>query len=454
MPGFRNERCQMSRTKAKTSTSTPARQHLRLEDRIIIESGLNAKQLLKSIAQSIGRDPTTVAKEIKRHRIVKISAQFNHDVFCKNLQFCQRGGLCDDLPACLGLCKRCLRHQCSQLCPGFVPLNCANMQRAPYVCNGCDQKKACRRQTKYYYFASQAQASYRCTLSDARKGINLTDLELAELDQLVSPLLRRGQALNHIYANHSQAIPCSKKTLYSYIDQHLLSVGNLDLPRKVRYKKRKKSQKEPAKDYRYRSGRTYQDFLEFAALHPEVPIVEMDTVEGVLTDRPVLLTLIFRSCNCMLIELLASQTQRQVIAFFNHLEQVLGYDVFVRMFPVILTDNGSEFKDPQALETALDGRKRTQIFYCDPNASWQKGKIEKNHEMIRYVLPKGSSFEGLTPRQVHKIRDHINSTARESLNRNSPRDLADILLPHEALDKLDLRRIPADDILLTPRLLR
>lgn len=444
----------MSQAKVKPSTLTHTKQHLRLEDRIIIESGLNANLSLKCIAQSIGRDPTTVSKEIKRNRIAKSLTQFNHVILCKNLQSCQRGGLCNDLPACLGLCKRCLRHQCSQLCPGFVPMKCTNLQRAPFVCNGCDRKKACRRQTKYYYFASKAQASYRCTLSDSRKGINLTDLELAELDQLVSPLLRRGQALNHIFANHHQAIPCSKKTLYSYINQSLLSVGNLDLPRKVRYKKRKKHQREPAKDYRYRSGRTYQDFLEFTAQHPEVPIVEMDTVEGLKTERPVLLTLIFRSCNCMLIDLLSDQTQRQVITAFNRLEQVLGYDVFIRMFPAILTDNGSEFKDPQALETALDGRRRTRIFYCDPNAAWQKGKLEKNHEMIRCVLPKGSSFEGLTTRKVHQIRDNINSTVRDSLNRNSPRDLADILLPHEALDKLDLRRIPADDILLTPRLLK
>lgn len=444
----------MSQLKAKPSTLAHSGKHLRLEDRIIIESGLNANLSLKCIAQSIGKDPTTVAKEIKRNRTVKTLAQFQHEILCKNLPSCQRGGLCNDLPACLALCKRCYRHQCSQLCPGYVPMKCANLHRAPFVCNGCTRKGACRRQTKYYYYAGHAQASYRSKLSDCRKGINLTDLELAELDCLVSPLLRRGQALNHIYAHHRQNIPCSKKTLYSYIDQHLLSVGNLDLPRKVRYKKRKKHQKETAKTYRYRSGRTFEDFLAFTAQCPEVPVVEMDTVEGLITDRPVLLTLIFRSCNCMLMELLTDRTQRQVIATFNRLERILGYDTFVRLFPVILTDNGSEFKDPKALETALDGRQRTRIFYCDPNAAWQKGKLEKNHTMIRCVLPKGSSFEGLTSQMAYRIRDHINSTARDSLNGNSPRDVAGLLLPQEALDKLDLRRIPADDILLTPRLLR
>lgn len=444
----------MSLSKANPKALTNINKHLRLEDRIIIESGLNANLPLKNIAQTIGKDPTTVAKEVKRSRTVKASTSFNHEKSCMNLQSCQKGGLCNDLPACFGLCKRCLRHQCIQICPGYRPLKCANMQRAPYVCNGCGQKKACRRQVKYYYYASQAQAGYRCKLSDCRKGINLTDLELAELDQLVAPLLRRGQALNHIFANHSQEIPCSKKTLYNYIGQSMLSVGNLDLPRKVRYKKRKKHQREPAKDQRYRLGRTYQDFLEFATEHPELPIVELDTVEGLQTERPVLLTLIFRSCNCMLIELLSEQTQRQVIAAFNHMERVLGYDVFARLFPVILTDNGSEFKDPKALEISLDGRQRTRVFYCDPNASWQKGKLEKNHELIRCVLPKGSSFAGITSRQVHRLRDHINSTSRDSLNGNSPRDLASLLLPQEALDKLGLRRIPADDIILTPQLLR
>jgi len=445
----------MSHPKAKrVKKAVKYNKHLALEDRIIIEAGLNAAQPLKHIALSIGKDPTTVAKEIKRHRLAKAATQFNHQVNCQNLMTCQRGGLCSDLPACFAMCKHCLRHNCSHLCPAYVPMTCRRTQQAPYVCNGCDQKKSCRRLTKNYYYASQAQASYRSTLSESRKGINLTDIELAELDKLVAPLLRRGQALNHIYANHAPAIPCSRKTLYSYIDQHLLSVGNMDLPRKIRYKKRKKHQKEHAKDQRYRLGRTYKDFLEFTAQNPELTVVELDTVEGLKSDRPVLLTLIFRSCNCMLIDLLTSQTQKQVMDAFDHLERILGYDTFVRMFPVVLTDNGSEFKDPKGLETALDGRQRTRIFYCDPAASWQKGKIEKNHEMIRYVLPKGSTFNDLTLRQVHLIRDHVNSTARLSLNENSPRDLADLLLPHEALDKLGLRRIPADDVTLTPHLLR
>ena len=306
---------------------------------------------------------------------------------------------------------------------------------------------------KYYYHAEHAQTRYRSTLCDSRQGINLNEDELAILDNLVSPLLKKGQSLNHIYANHKNEIPCSKKTLYGYIDQCLLSVGNLDLPRKVRYKKRKKHQKETVKDPRYRVGRNYNEFLEFIAQNPEIPVVEMDTVEGLKVESQVLLTFIFRSCSYMLIYLLKNQRQKQVCEVFDNLEATLGYETFTKLFPIVLTDNGSEFKDPKALEMSPNGRKRTRIFYCEPNASWQKGRIEKNHEFIRYVLPKGSSFESLSEEQAFLLRDHINSFARDSLNENSPRDLAELLLPQEAIKALNLRRIPADDIVLNPRLL-
>ena len=182
-------------------------------------------------------------------------------------------------------------------------------------------------------------------------------------------------------------------------------------------------------------------------------MVEMDTVEG-SKGGPVLLTMLFRNCNFMLVFLLARNTQADVCETFEAMELVLGTETMRDLFEVILTDNGPEFKNPALLERNLSGQRRTQVFYCDPMASWQKGRLEKNHEFIRYILPKGRPFTTLTKVQVVTMMNHINSTARASLNGRTPFELASLLLPDTLLRWSGAAAIPHDEVLLKPRLLK
>lgn len=124
------------------------------------------------------------------------------------------------------------------------------------------------------------------------------------------------------------------------------------------------------------------------------------------------------------------------------------------LIPVILTDNGSEFKNPEGLELDSLGNQRTKIFYCNPMASYQKPHIEKNHEYIRYLIPKGKSFDNRTQEDIILMINHINSTARASLNGNTPFKLAQMLLDSSLLDKLSLKRIGLDDVHLKPALFK
>lgn len=428
--------------------------HLTPEQRTEIEEGLNAGQSFRTIAARLGKDSGTIAKEVKKRRFLKAAPTSCHGYGNNTCQFydsCLVRHLCGKVH-CPKLCRTCKGHNCNQICRAYEERRCHLPDQAPYVCNGCKSRTYCR-VAKYWYRSVQADLAYRRQLSDARVGINRTPDELAALDDLLCPLIRQGQSINHIFATHKDEIGCSRKTLYSYISQGCLSVINLDLPRQVKYKKRRKHRKEPAKDPKYRTGRNYKDFLRFTAQNPDLAVIEADTVEGSECSE-VLLTLLFRSSNLMLIELLPSQTQACVLKAFNALELALGAELFARIFPVILTDNGSEMKDPDALERSIFGEKRTRVFYCDPGASWQKGALEKNHEFIRYVLPKGISFDWLTQDKVYLLRDNINCFCRDSLNGNSPLDLASLLLPATALERLDLRRIPPDDIILKPALLK
>lgn len=179
----------------------------------------------------------------------------------------------------------------------------------------------------------------------------------------------------------------------------------------------------------------------------------MDTVEGVKGGK-ILLTFLFRSSRLMLAYILHEKKQKEVLRIFNMLESELGNELFEKTFPIILTDNGTEFGNPLSLEFNSDGIGRTRIFYCDPRASYQKGMIEKNHEFIRYVLPKGISFDGLLQTDIDLMINNINSLGRESLNWFAPIDVAKFTMDKEAIKKLNLKKVPASEIQLNKSLLK
>jgi len=420
--------------------------HLTLDERNFIEQELAKNTNFKEIARYLGKDPTTISKEIRKHRIRKegqaIHVNFNH---CAKKFNCHRHNLCN--PRCTKECRHC--NHCNEVCSDFVDGTCFRLTRAPYVCNGCTEKYGCKL-TKYYYRALPSFNKYKTLLSEARQGINMTELELSNLDKIVSPLVKKGQSLSHIYKTHD--IPCTRATLYNYLSKNCFSVGPIDLPRKVRMKKRKQKKTE-IKDTQARTNRTYEDFQKYIEEHPELSIVEMDTVEGIKGGR-VLLTLLFRSSRLMLAFLLYEKTQKEVLRVFNMLEYELGNELFEKTFPIILTDNGSEFGNPLSLEFNPEGIGRTRIFYCNPRASYQKGMIEKNHEFIRYVLPKGTSFDNLLQTDINLMINHINSLGRASLNWSSPYDVAKILIGKDVLKKLNLSKIPTDEIQLNTKLLK
>ena len=421
--------------------------HLTLEDRNYIEQALNQNITFTEMGKYLQKDPTTISKEIKKHRIRKegnsIHVNFNH---CSKRYSCHKKGICGT--RCKRECRTC--KECNKVCSEFDEGLCKRLVYAPFTCNGCENKAGCRL-TKYFYKALPSFNSYKTTLSESRQGINMSELELCSLDKIISPLVKQGQSISHIHKMND--IPCSKATLYNYLDKNCFSVGPLDLPRKVKFKKRKNQKKTEPRKTKARNGRTYEDFKLFVEEHPELPIVEMDTVEGKKGGK-VLLTFLFRSSRLMLAFILNNKTQFEVLKVFNYLESILGNDLFEKTFPIILTDNGTEFSAPLELEFNSEGISRTRIFYCNPTASYQKGMIEKNHEFIRYVIPKGTTMDNFSQSYITKMINHINSLARESLNWATPYDLGKLLLGKEILKKLNLVKIPTNEIKLTTKLLK
>ena len=211
---------------------------------------------------------------------------------------------------------------------------------------------------------------------------------------------------------------CSERTIYNYIDYRLFTARNIDLPRKVRYRPRKLEKQRFKVEKSCRIGRTYDDFKVFLDEHPGIPVVEIDTLEGTRGGK-VLLTIHFTETQYMLAFIRDSNTARSVTEIFDHLYSLFELENFRKLFPVILTDNGSEFSNPSAIEFDSEGNRRTYIFYCDPSAPYQKGALENNHELIRRIIPKGKSLNAFTQNAINLIMDHINSYGRKKLNDKS-----------------------------------
>lgn len=409
--------------------------HLTYEEREFIEIGLNNGRNFTEIARDLKKHRTTIMREVQGHRFRKTPSKFNN---AKNLCKYRR---------------ECQRYDCSTKEKCYEEERCSILESAPYVCNGCEQKSKCRK-IKYYYYAKFANDEYSEKLRVSRIGINLTKEEVYDIDKLIGPLIKdKHQSISHIYANHPDEINFSRATMYNYVNLGVFSFRNIDLPRKVRYKKRKENEKQRIRrETAIRKGRTYEDFNKYIEKNTESSIVEMDTVEGVKGGK-VFLTLLFRQSKFMLMYLMEKKNMECVDEAFKHIKDVIGIETFKKAFEVVLTDNGSEFFNPLSIER--DGEEIvSHVFYCDPSASWQKGAIEKNHEFIRYILPKGSSFDELTQEKTNLIMSHINSTSRDKLNGKTPYEAELLILNEEDINKLGVIKIKADEVNLSSKLLK
>lgn len=424
--------------------------HLVLDERATIEVRLRERASFTEIGRELGKDSSTISKEVRLHSQTVRKDSFNP---------CSKRSTCDEYgTACSKCklqysksCKRCPRVKCYEHCKQFEVLVCNKLKKPPYVCNGCIQRQSCKLE-KHIYSAKSAQKNYETTRSESRQGIAITPEELKRVDAIVSPLVKLGQSIHMIYVNNADDIMLDEKTIYNYIDAGLLSVDTVDLPRKVRYRTR--SHKKPVRvDKQCHVGRTYEDFEAYLAANSDIPVVEMDSVEGRKGGK-VLLTIYFRNSSLMLAFIRDNNTAKSVTEIFDWLYEQLRHEVFTSLFQVILTDRGSEFTNPLAIEFNKGNGRRTHIFYCDPQRSDQKGGCEVTHEMIRRVLPKKTSFDNLTQDDINLMMSNINSYNRKKLNNQSAHQLFSFINGGDILDKLGIKSIPANEINLTPLLLK
>lgn len=424
------------------------------EERLTLQKYLKESLSFKEIARRLDKNPTTISREFRKHSSAVATGYpgFPYNA-CRTRFNCRKKGVCgkECTRTSPVYCKLC--QKCNDNCSDFIEEICTARFQIPYVCNGCEQIGKCSL-LKCIYDAEHAHVKAHETISESRSGLCICEEEIARLNAIISPLVKQGQSIHQIYVSHGDELMCSEKTIYNYIDACLLDVRNIDLPRKVKFRERYKKP-EFKVDKGCRIGRNYEAFLSFIDNSRDTAIVQMDSVIGTQGGK-CLLTVHFVETNLMLAFLRDSNTSQSVIDIFNDVYQKLGPGLFQKLFPVILTDNGSEFSNPKAIEYGPEQneRLRTQVFYCDAGCPHQKGAIEVNHSLIRRVLPKGTCFNYLAQEDITRMMNHINSYKRKKLNNRSPYETFSFYHGEEVLHKLECSPVPADDILLKPSLLK
>jgi len=409
---------------------------LTLSQRIKIEEMLNQRRRKFEIANELDKCQSTIAREIKKHCIVKPHNLFKTD----NLYNCKYFVNC---------------KKCTDKCRIYQPISCKERDRNIGSCNNCSKLKTCNLD-KYFYKAEDAQKKYEYTLKDSRQGVNLNTSELIELAHIICPLVKKGQSIYTILNNHPEIKLC-EKTIYNYIEMGLFKdwdITNLTLKRKIKRKSSKKQKLKKRKESVDYQGRTYTDYLEYQIQFPNVPTTEMDTVYN-NQSGPYIQTFIFENTSFMIGVLHSNKTADSMSATLNKFQDKLTDKEYNNLFSLLLTDRGTEFAKPQQFEINMDtGEIRSKIFYCDPQQSSQKPHVENNHNFIREILPNGQDWSNLTQDKINLMFSHINSTPRESLGDKTPYEIFTFIYGKQLAAKLNIQKIAKDEVNTTPRLLK
>lgn len=370
--------------------------HMTEENRKKIANMLAHGNSCIEIATEIGVDPTTIAKEIKKNRIIsKEAVTKGNKILCKKLE------------------------------------------RFPYVCRDCPYKYTTCTLTQLKYDGVIAQKKYEFRLHETRKGINLTKEEYDYLNQQLKEGLINKHSVFDIVT--SSKVDISVPTVYRYIAEKKVNITKMDLPYAVTYKKRKKSNKQ----YEYpnnkidRLNREYLDYLSYKKSHLNEMTVQMDFLGAIKTDNKTLLVLIIPEIHFVFLFIVSNKNSTKIVEIFNDLEALLGLDKFNEIFPSILTDRDPCFSDIKGIEFSNElGVQRTFLFFCDAFKSNQKASVENMNKQLRKFFPKKSSIDNYTQEQIILIAKTINETPLFSLDGHTPKEAFTLLFGLETYIKL------------------
>lgn len=216
---------------------------LTYEESLTLQKFLKEGLSFKKIAAQLHKNPSTISREVRKYA-VEIAAGKPRYPFnvCKTRKTCKIklstlcGRDCTRKSSYGIYCRIC---RCNEHYPDFVEEVCAVRFRVPYVCNACPILDKCTL-LKIFCDAEKAHLKSHQVIAESRSGLSTSEEEIARLNRVISPLVKQGHSIHEIYVTHQDELMCSEKTIYNYIDDGLLDVRNMDLPRKVRFRARRK----------------------------------------------------------------------------------------------------------------------------------------------------------------------------------------------------------------------
>lgn len=444
----------MAKKKSRQNRNSNSRSHLTIIDRSKIEYGLTHGHSIREIAKEIGKNPTTVMREIDRNGSHYSEKNMND---CAYRESCTLTGICGRL-GCRAKCSKRCRKVCFKSCSVYKKMDCDKLKKSPYVCNGCTKYNygsCCF--DKCFYRAQVAQKTADEQLKERNSGFDLTLKELQEIDRIITPAILKGQSPYHVVQSNKERLSVSVSTVYRLIDAGAIGAKNIDLKEKVKRRPRnsQRQKKHAARVAELKLGRLYDDFLDYVEEH-DVMYPQMDCVEGIRDESCAILTLHWPDVKMQLGFYLESKDTWHVVGVFDRIEGILGKELFQLMFPLILTDNGVEFDDIIGMERSVFDPKvqRTHIFFCEPNRSDEKAACENNHRGVRDIFPKSTPLSGYTQEEVTLAFNNINSYRRNSQFGKCPYELAMQIFPAEFFELLGLYQIKDTEVELTPKLIK
>ena len=436
-------------TNKKHTDSKKYNKALTFEDRVALDKIISTnrdldgsfKLLLNTVGDMLEKDPTTLSKEVKNRRTL-----------IQTKTYCFAGSYC----------FQCVKNKnCTKInevrkfqlkCEDFEQLICKHLKKFPWVCNGCCKRGVCKL-PKSYYNPKTSQEEYQATLVDSREGINMTVEEFNVIDDVISSGLKKGQSPEHII--HSNELPISLSFVYKQLHKGYFTADKFNTHRMLRLRPRAKKRGNSLLLRKEKIGKYYNNFLELLKNDPSLTYVEMDTLIGKIRDSKCILSLHIPKIKFQFYFLLNGKDSSDVTNKLNEILNIIGIDNYKKIFGVILTDNGSEFTDIRGIEMDPDtGEVKTNLYFCHPGACGEKGSCERNHELFRYIIPKGTSFDGLTQEHLNIITSHVNSYKRKSTDYSTPLELFRAYFGPEILDKFNISLIEPNSVTLTPDLIK
>ena len=393
-------------------------------ERKAIEHGLDRRASCRSMAEDLGRSPSTVHDEVVRNRVVVRGPGRGGNVSGTGPG--QAGG--------------------ERVCPRLLAW--------PFCCNGCRSRRYhCSYRWRCEYLAADAQAFAEEDLSAPRRGVDMEPGAFELACSLIASDLARGLSPQQIAEARAAEVGVSKSTIYRWVSEGYGGMSAFDLRRKVGYKPRRKSAARASTHHG--AERSYEAFCALPG-DERALACEMDTVVGRARDSQCLLTLLSRPCRVQLPLLMPARTKAATVEALDRVERALGLAGFRALAGLVLTDNGGEFEDAAGIERSCTepGELRCRVYYCDPRQSQQKGACERNHVEIRKMLPKGRgvSFDDLDEADARFVGSNVNSEPRPSLMGLSPLAMlgaADPALASAVADGLGIRELPYGELDLT-----